>query len=67
MVSSSDQWWVDYEGKSFAPFDNADEATTGAIRCTEVCTDMKRQSQAWARDTTGWMVQVWAGRLQPSE
>lgn len=67
VVRSADQWWVDCEGKSFGPFENAAEATNGAIRYAEVFTDTKRQSQVWAPDTTGRMVQVWIGRLQKNE
>jgi hypothetical protein len=63
VVRSTDQWWVDCEGKSFGPFETVDEATTSAIRYAEIFTDNTRQSQVWAPDETGRMQQAWAAEF----
>ena len=61
VVQAREQWWVDCEGKSFGPFDTAEQATANAIRYAEVFGDAGRQSQVWAPDDTGRMRQVWSG------
>ena len=66
VVRSTDQWWVDCEGKSFGPFETVDEATTSAIRYAEIFTDNTRQSQVWAPDETGRMQQAWAAEFDRS-
>lgn len=63
VVRSTDQWWVDCEGKSFGPFESIEDATTSAIRYAQIFTDNARQSQVWAPDETGRMQQVWAASL----
>lgn len=64
VIRSSEQWWVDCEGRSFGPFDGAEEATAAAVRYAEVFTDEERESQVWSPDEMGRMRQVWSGHVK---
>ena len=67
VIYSVNRWWVDCEGKSFGPFEDADEATAGAVRYAEIFSDGSRQSQVWAPAGDGRMRQVWSARSVGSE
>ena len=64
VIWSSGHWWVDCEGRSFGPFDGAEEATVAAVRYAEVFSDNERDSQVWSPDDVGRMRQVWAGHAR---
>jgi hypothetical protein len=53
-----DQWWVDCEGKSYGPFETAQQATGNAFRFAEIFGHEGRKAQVFAPDEDGKMRQV---------